>query len=213
MAFHIRPATPDDLVRRWFNSGTSLISIMDLAGNSSTDYRPRKLIKLIQSMTEIEYINRQPTRKNPNPLRQLRSLYVFLFCNWPFRELLFLTSKTASPKSVRKTICSCPIGSFRHCRYSWDPRRVSALFFQLFDLDRQAWIICKYQFRSTSLLLTCACKLEDLYVKPEHRAHGIGKAFFGALGKIAQEKVISYLQPYTECVYDTLTFAVSGTRA
>lgn len=38
-------------------------------------------------------------------------------------------------------------------------------------------------------LLTCVRKLEDLYVKPEHRAHGIGKAFFGALGKIAQEKV------------------------
>ncbi|PFH49344.1 hypothetical protein AMATHDRAFT_81361, partial [Amanita thiersii Skay4041] len=30
--------------------------------------------------------------------------------------------------------------------------------------------------------------LEDLYVKPEYRAHGIGKAFFGYLGKVAQEK-------------------------
>lgn len=30
--------------------------------------------------------------------------------------------------------------------------------------------------------------LEDLYVKPEHRARGIGKAFFAELGKIAQEK-------------------------
>ncbi|KJA23071.1 hypothetical protein HYPSUDRAFT_185406 [Hypholoma sublateritium FD-334 SS-4] len=30
--------------------------------------------------------------------------------------------------------------------------------------------------------------LEDLYVKPENRAAGIGKAFFGHLGKIAQEK-------------------------
>ncbi|TFK34456.1 acyl-CoA N-acyltransferase [Crucibulum laeve] len=30
--------------------------------------------------------------------------------------------------------------------------------------------------------------LEDLYVSPEHRAHGVGKAFFGHLGKIAQEK-------------------------
>ncbi|KAG2008393.1 hypothetical protein CC2G_013828 [Coprinopsis cinerea AmutBmut pab1-1] len=30
--------------------------------------------------------------------------------------------------------------------------------------------------------------LEDLYVKPEHRAGGIGKAFFNKLGKIAEEK-------------------------
>jgi len=30
--------------------------------------------------------------------------------------------------------------------------------------------------------------LEDLYVDPQHRAHGIGKAFFAELGKIAQEK-------------------------
>ncbi|KAF9051580.1 acyl-CoA N-acyltransferase [Panaeolus papilionaceus] len=30
--------------------------------------------------------------------------------------------------------------------------------------------------------------LEDLYVKPEHRSLGVGKAFFGHLGKIAQEK-------------------------
>jgi len=30
--------------------------------------------------------------------------------------------------------------------------------------------------------------LEDLYVKPEHRNKGVGKAFFGELGKIAQEK-------------------------
>lgn len=30
--------------------------------------------------------------------------------------------------------------------------------------------------------------LEDLYVKPDHRGGGVGKAFFGQLGKIAQEK-------------------------
>jgi len=30
--------------------------------------------------------------------------------------------------------------------------------------------------------------LEDLYVKPEYRSQGVGKAFFGQLGKIAQEK-------------------------
>ncbi|PPR00751.1 hypothetical protein CVT24_000776 [Panaeolus cyanescens] len=31
-------------------------------------------------------------------------------------------------------------------------------------------------------------KLEDLYVKPEFRSLGVGKAFFGHLGKVAQEK-------------------------
>ncbi|KAG6919798.1 hypothetical protein DXG01_000299 [Tephrocybe rancida] len=30
--------------------------------------------------------------------------------------------------------------------------------------------------------------LEDLYVKPEHRAKGLGKAFFVELGKAAQAK-------------------------
>ncbi|KAF8155620.1 acyl-CoA N-acyltransferase [Crassisporium funariophilum] len=30
--------------------------------------------------------------------------------------------------------------------------------------------------------------LEDLYVKPEHRSLGVGKAFFGQLGKVAQSK-------------------------
>ena len=34
-----------------------------------------------------------------------------------------------------------------------------------------------------------ALKLEDLFVKPEHRANGIGKALFGYLGRVAQEKV------------------------
>lgn len=33
-------------------------------------------------------------------------------------------------------------------------------------------------------------KLEDLYVKPAHRTLGVGKAFFGQLGKIAQDKVL-----------------------
>lgn len=32
-------------------------------------------------------------------------------------------------------------------------------------------------------------KLEDLFVKPEYRSKGVGKRFFGELGKIAQEKV------------------------
>ena len=31
-------------------------------------------------------------------------------------------------------------------------------------------------------------KLEDLYVKPEHRAKGLGKKLFGELGTIAKEK-------------------------
>ncbi|TDL18721.1 acyl-CoA N-acyltransferase [Rickenella mellea] len=30
--------------------------------------------------------------------------------------------------------------------------------------------------------------LEDLYVKPDFRANGLGKAFFAELGKVAQEK-------------------------
>jgi GNAT superfamily N-acetyltransferase len=58
-------------------------------------------------------------------------------------------------------------------------------------MDRQAWVVCELCTRLDLLpfVLTRVHKLEDLYVKPEHRAHGIGKAFFAELGKIAQEKV------------------------
>lgn len=34
-------------------------------------------------------------------------------------------------------------------------------------------------------------QLEDLFVDPDHRGNGVGKAFFGELGKIAQERVCS----------------------
>ena len=32
-------------------------------------------------------------------------------------------------------------------------------------------------------------QLEDLFVDPEYRGKGLGKALFGELGKIAEEKV------------------------
>lgn len=46
-----------------------------------------------------------------------------------------------------------------------------------------------------SFLRTHPQKLEDLYVKPEHRANGVGKALFAELGRVAQEKV-SVQPPY-----------------
>jgi len=58
-------------------------------------------------------------------------------------------------------------------------------------MDGKAWIICGFD-SIPMLQLTYGfviLKLEDLYVKPEHRNLGAGKAFFGQLGKIAQEKV------------------------
>ncbi len=48
-------------------------------------------------------------------------------------------------------------------------------------------------------------KLEDLYVKPENRAAGVGKAFFGHLGKIAQEKVGSVRFAICRLVHGNLT--------
>ena len=55
-------------------------------------------------------------------------------------------------------------------------------------MDRTTWII------RTPIYFSCSSserweKLEDLYVDPDYRAGGIGKAFFAELGKIAQEKV------------------------
>ncbi|EGN92899.1 hypothetical protein SERLA73DRAFT_190505 [Serpula lacrymans var. lacrymans S7.3] len=61
--------------------------------------------------------------------------------------------------------------------------------------------------------------LEDLYVKPECRGKGIGKAFFGELGKIAQEKncprldwsVLKWNQPSIDFYEKTLgAKAMSG---
>ncbi|KAF8649615.1 hypothetical protein AX16_005705 [Volvariella volvacea WC 439] len=37
--------------------------------------------------------------------------------------------------------------------------------------------------------------LEDLYVKPEFRSFGLGKALFSELGKVAEEKVGSSIKP------------------
>lgn len=37
--------------------------------------------------------------------------------------------------------------------------------------------------------LTVRTKLEDLFVKPETRGMGVGKAFFAELAKVAEEKV------------------------
>ena len=42
-------------------------------------------------------------------------------------------------------------------------------------------------------LTVSIAQLEDLYVKPEFRGSGAGKALFGRLGKIAQEKVRLFL--------------------
>lgn len=42
---------------------------------------------------------------------------------------------------------------------------------------------------STSAIESEFGQLEDLFVKPETRGLGVGKALFGELGKIAQEKV------------------------
>ena len=53
-------------------------------------------------------------------------------------------------------------------------------------------------------------KLEDLYVKPEHRSQGVGKAFFGQLGKIAQEKVTvsSYISEELSFLTPSLTIII-----
>lgn len=46
------------------------------------------------------------------------------------------------------------------------------------------WFSSGYHARDVPLQ-----QLEDLYVKEEHRNQGVGKAFFGELAHIAQQKV------------------------
>ncbi|WWC68478.1 uncharacterized protein I206_102407 [Kwoniella pini CBS 10737] len=45
-----------------------------------------------------------------------------------------------------------------------------------------------YFFTFSTWLGAPGLYLEDLYVKPEYRAHGLGKRLFGELGHIAQER-------------------------
>ena len=49
--------------------------------------------------------------------------------------------------------------------------------------------------------VSTSLKLEDLYVKPEHRKKGAGKAFFRELGKIAREKVIPPSATFFFCFF------------
>ncbi|EIW72715.1 hypothetical protein TREMEDRAFT_25423 [Tremella mesenterica DSM 1558] len=45
-----------------------------------------------------------------------------------------------------------------------------------------------YFFTFSTWLGAPGIYLEDLYVKPEHRAHGLGKRLFGELGAVAKER-------------------------
>lgn len=85
-------------------------------------------------------------------------------------------------------------------------------------MDRKTWSICEFCVPSKHPHQTPPCdpalpliltlripKLEDLYVKPENRAAGVGKAFFGHLGKIAQEKVGTTCPAIFRLVHGNLT--------
>lgn len=74
----------------------------------------------------------------------------------------------------------------------------------LFDLNRADVIFCicdgdevgfavYYQTFST-LLGKCGIHLEDLYVKPEYRRHGFGKAILGELAKITCDQGFERLE-------------------
>ena len=106
-------------------------------------------------------------------------------------------------KPLYGRFCSLPA-----CHLSRRSRgRSSTLFLQLFHLDREARALCAHTLDLSNKvlilkLLTNPCflgfnmhwsricmQLEDLFVKPEYRSKGLGKALFAELAKVAQEKV------------------------
>jgi len=87
-------------------------------------------------------------------------------------------SVKATPELLRKNLFETP---YAHALLAFTGTADSAT-------DREPVGLALYFFNYSTWTGRPGLYLEDLYVKPEYRSLGIGKAFFGQLGKIAQEK-------------------------
>jgi GNAT superfamily N-acetyltransferase len=85
-------------------------------------------------------------------------------------------SVKATPELLRKNLFETP---FAHTLLA---------FTGTADLQGEAIGLALYFFNYSTWTGRPGLYLEDLYVKPAHRSLGVGKAFFGQLGKIAQDK-------------------------
>jgi len=85
-------------------------------------------------------------------------------------------SAKATPELLRKNMFETP---YAHCLLAFEGSE---------EKPGQAIGMALYFFNYSTWTGRPGLYLEDLYVKPEHRGAGAGKALFNQLGKIAQEK-------------------------
>lgn len=110
----------------------------------------------------------------------------------------------ATEEPVRNAVCAHAAGIHGNCRRTWCRHRDGSLFPQLLHLDWKTRDICTCAWIAISADEDGACadgrayKLEDLFVTPDARNMGVGKAFFAELAKVAQEKV----HPYLKCMLE-----------
>lgn len=125
-------------------------------------------------------------------------------CNWswdPVKGVLTSHSwgKICSEKNLTRTL-SLP-SFLRRIRIAKKDQLgshcISLIFRRGLGDQVSMWVLFLFCFASVDNRV-CPAKLEDLYVKPEHRNLGVGKAFFRKLGEIALERVCFFWSPWTE---------------
>ncbi len=135
--------------------------------------------------------HRQSTKRHQTLWRLRQSLYV---CSPSEFHVLTVTGQ-----KLRRNLFETP---FAHAllAFSGPPESIpsgEAIGLALYFFNYSTWtgrpgLYVSYlppKFRNWGDPSILSQQLEDLYVKAEYRKSGIGKAFFGQLGQIAQEKV------------------------
>ncbi|KAF7316370.1 N-acetyltransferase domain-containing protein [Mycena indigotica] len=98
-------------------------------------------------------------------------------------------SVVATPELLRKNLFETPYAHALLAFAEDNPRPVGlALYFFNYSTCVKAAFLEFILISSDGLAVLDYMHLEDLYVTPESRGSGLGKALFAELGKIAQEK-------------------------